>query len=238
MDPVEISGHPVAAVQAGIVAYPDIVLNGYQSELETPLSEDPPKRPIRVRFRSRVRITSGLHHKSNSGQDYASLTPSSSISGSPSSSISAPLRTQAEDEASKPGWGTLGQRVSILARRNAERRSKLHQQREHPGALPSQHGVLADDGLVSNERTPLAGSSLPSSYLGEVMDRETYDEALSREIDLVFGSWPSRLLNYQVMIVWFLSLRTLSPQADGTYYSVVVVARRTVCVLPMPHRIG
>ena len=238
MDPVEISRHPVTAVEVGI---PDMVLSGYQSELETPPSEDPPKRPTRVRFRSRVRITSGLHHKSNSGQDYASLTPSSSISGSPSSSISAPLRTQAEDEASKPGWGTLGQRVSILAQRNADRRSKLHQQREHLGVLPSQHGVLADDsgGLVANERTPLAGSSLPSSYLhGEVIDRETFDEALSREIDLVFGAWPSRLLNYQVMIVWFLSLRNLSPQADGTYYSVVVVAHRTVCVLPMPRRIG
>jgi hypothetical protein len=235
MDPVENSRHPV-----GIVVYPDIVLSGYQSELETPLSEDPPKRPTRVRFRSRVRITSGLHHKSNSGQDYASLTPSSSTSGSRSSSISAPLRTQAEDEASKPGWGTLGQRVSILAQRNADRRSKLHQQREHFGTLPSQHVVLADDGvgLVANERTPLVGSSLPSSRLrGEIIDRETYDEALSREIDLVFGSWPSRLLNYQVMIVWFLSLRNLTPQAD-TYYSVVVVAHRTGCVLPMPHRIG
>jgi hypothetical protein len=232
MDPVENSRHPVTTVQ---------VLSGYQAEVETPMSEDPPKRPTRVHFRSRVRITSGLHHKSNSEQDYASLTPSSSISGSRSSSISAPLRTQAEDEASKPGWGTLGQRVSILAQRNADRRFKLHQQREHLGALPSQHGVPGDSGgLVANERTPLAGSSLPSSYLhGEMIDREIFDseaEMLSREVDLVFGSWPSRLLNHQV-ILYFFSLKNLSFQADGTYCSVVVVAHRTACVLPMPHRI-
>lgn len=232
MDPVENSRHPV-----GIVVYPDIVLSGYQSELETPLSEDPPKRPTRVRFRSRVRITSGLHHKSYSEQNYASLTPSSSISGSRSSSISAPLRTQAEDEASKPGWGTLGQRVSILAQRNADRRFKFHQQRGHLGALPSQHGPGDSGGLVANERTPLAGSSLPSSYVhGEMIDREIFDsETLSREVDLVFGSWPSRLLNHQV-ILYFFSLKNLSFQAD-TYYSVVVVAYRTACVLPMPHRI-
>ncbi|KIM47991.1 hypothetical protein M413DRAFT_217359 [Hebeloma cylindrosporum] len=180
-------------IGTSIVAYP---LSGSQpDELETALSEDPPKRPTRVRFRSRVRITSGLHqhrHKSNSEQDYTSatpLTPSSSLSGSPSSSISAPLRTQAEDEASKPGWGTLGQRVSILAQRNADRRLKLHQQREHLGALSSQHG----DGLVANERTPLRGSS-------PMIDREIFDseaEMLSRDIDLVFGPWPNRLLNHQ-----------------------------------------
>jgi hypothetical protein len=169
-----------------------------------------------VRFRSRVRITSGLHqhrHKSNSEQDYASLSPSSSISRSSSSSTSAPLRTQAEDEASKPGWGTLGQRVSILAQRNADRRFKLHQQREHLGPLPSQHGVLGDNGgLVANERTPLTGSSLSSPHIqGEMIDREIFNseaEFLSREIDLVFGSWPNRLLNHQV---YFLSQESVVP---------------------------
>jgi len=210
---VAISRQSVTTVHVGtsIISCPDIVSSGYQSdELETPLSEDPPKRPTRVRFRSRVRITSGLHphrHKSNSEQDRcASLTPSSSTSGSPSSSISAPLRTQAEDEASNPGWGTLGQRVSILAQRNADRRLKVHQRREYLAALTSQRGVPGDTrGLVANERTPLTSSVLSSSYLhGEMIDPdsiETEAEMFSREIDLVFGSWPNRLLNHQVYLI-------------------------------------
>ena len=212
MDSVEnLRHHGVTTIHVGtnIVAHPDMVFSGYQSddELETPLFEDPPKRPIRVRFRSQVRITSGLHqhrHKSYSEQDYASsLTPSSSISSSPSSSIYAPLHTPSEDEISKPGWGTLGQRVSILAQRNADQRFKLQQQREHLGALLSQHGVPGDiHGIVANERTPLRGSSLSSPCLhGEMIGHEIFDsesEILSKELDLVFGPWPNRLLNYQV----------------------------------------
>ena len=214
---VAISRQSVTTVHVGtsIVSYPDMVSSGYQSdELETPLSEDPPKRPPRVRFRSRVRITSGLHrHKSNSEQNCASLTPSSSTSGSPSSSISAPLRTQAEDEASKPGWGTLGQRVSILAQRNADRRLKVRQRQESLAALTSQRGVPGDNcGLVANERTPLTSSFLSSSYLhGEMIDPdvvETEAEMFSREIDLVFGSWPNRLLNHQV---YFISQKSVTP---------------------------
>jgi len=189
------------------LAYPgpesaDIVMSGHSDDLEIPRSEDLPKRPTRVRFRSRVRITSGLHRHRNSEQDF---TPPSSISSSPSSSISAPLRTQAEDEPSKPGWGTLGQRVSILARAKADRRLKFHQLREHIGELQSHRGITPGDnhGLLANEQTPLSRSFLHYSYLrGEIVDPEMFNsveseaEVLSSEIDLVFGRWPNRLFNH------------------------------------------
>jgi len=187
----------------------DIVLSGYHSDdLEIPRSEDPPKRPTRVRFRSRVRITSGLHrqrHESNSEQDCVSLTPASSISSSPSSSISAPLRTQAEGEPSKPGWGTLGQRVSILARAKADRRLNFHQLRGRIRELQPHRDITPGDnhGLLANEQTPLSSSSLHYSYLrGGIVDREVFNaveceaEVLSSEIDLVFGPWPNRLFNH------------------------------------------
>jgi hypothetical protein len=233
------------------LAYPgpessDMVLSGHQcDEQEIPLSEDPPQRPTRVRFRSRVRITSGLHRYRNSEQDCGSFTPASSISGSASSSISAPLRTQAEDEAGKPGWGTLGQRVSILARGKADRRLKFHRHRERIRELQSHRGIIPgdNDGLLANERTPLSGSSLPYSYLhGEIVNREMFNsveneaEVLANEIDLVFGRWPNRLFNHHVRFLSSVK-RSLSFQADGIYYSVVVVAHGTACMLPMPDRI-
>ncbi|THH12829.1 hypothetical protein EW146_g7323 [Bondarzewia mesenterica] len=69
----------------------------------------PGPRPLaRVRFRSRVRITSGLrHHRGARPQSV-----DSSGSGSPSSSISAPLRYRADEAAPR---GLLSQRLSLLA---------------------------------------------------------------------------------------------------------------------------
>jgi len=84
-------------------------------------------RTTRIRFRSRVRITSGLSHlrqgrtntlRSTGGDTGFCPTPSSSRSGSASSSISAPLRSRTDDEADRPGWGPLGRRVSMLAKKN------------------------------------------------------------------------------------------------------------------------
>ncbi|KAG8220213.1 hypothetical protein J3R82DRAFT_1250 [Butyriboletus roseoflavus] len=65
----------------------------------------------RVRFRSRVRISAGMGRRQRRLSDGFSST-ASSISGSPSSSISAPLRTQ---HTGNNGWVPLGSRMNLLA---------------------------------------------------------------------------------------------------------------------------
>lgn len=156
------------------------------SELEQPFSDDIPARTGRVRFRSRVRITSGLNRqkkKSRSEHDYLTFSSStSSLSGSPSSSISAPLRVDAEDSVGKPGWGTLGQRVSLLARpkkRYKEPRSEVFSRINIQGIITT--------GEV-NEQTPLTDHN---------RDTETIRNH-AQELDFAFGPWPRRLSNPQV----------------------------------------
>jgi len=173
-------------------------------ELETPLSEEPPEAgqpSMRVRFRSRVRITSGLnrhrhHWKSYTDpQDYLTFTASSSISGSPSSSISAPLRTRAEDDIGKPGWGTLGQRVSLLAHGNDPKRKT----RERRKSVLFAKSELRNHDL--DERSPLITPAVRRLLQAEGhdqdfgSDQEDEESRLSREIDQAFGPWPHRLLN-------------------------------------------
>jgi len=93
-----------------------------EADHEPEPSPQPPRRAIpKVRFRSRVRITSGLRRHRHStpgaavGGDAASPSPSTSVSGSPSSSISAPLRYQADENTT---WGPLGRRLSAYAHSN------------------------------------------------------------------------------------------------------------------------
>ncbi|KAH7884010.1 hypothetical protein F5I97DRAFT_1634144 [Phlebopus sp. FC_14] len=71
----------------------------------------------RVRFRSRVRITGGVGRRRRLSEGLSS--GASSISGSPSSSISAPLRTSTT--SSTQGWRPLGRRPSL----DADERSRL-----------------------------------------------------------------------------------------------------------------
>jgi hypothetical protein len=158
-------------------------------------TEDPYSklRNSRVRFRSRVRITSGLHsHRRR-------VSATSSLSSSRSSSISAPLRSPLTEDNCTPGWGTLGQRVNLFAVSNrqaaaaAQARSAKHRARRRQG--------IAD--LATTERTALLGAPPPLGYDGHPDsdgEEEYYDDEslLSRQIDLVFGKWPGRLLNRHV----------------------------------------
>lgn len=182
-------------------------------------------RRSRVRFRSRVRITSGLHRR---------VSTTSSLTSSRSSSISAPLRSPLTAENCTPGWGTLGQRVGLFAisnRQAAQARNAAKQRaRRRQG--------IADP---PTENTALLGVPIPPGYDGyldsDEEDDEDYsdeydDEALlSRQIDLVFGKWPGRLLNRQVGptlhtgCVRLLMYRTLRSGGGGSYSlsSVVVV---------------
>ncbi|KAF8060951.1 hypothetical protein FPV67DRAFT_315040 [Lyophyllum atratum] len=153
-----------------------------------------------VHFRPRVRITSGIsrhrHKHSTRTPDRsfdAPLTPNSSRSSSPSSSISAPLRTRTDDESDKPGWGPLGQRVALLSR---ERRRTSREQRQK-----KRH----DEYFAACEHTPLLRPRIQSPILQTVghyegyfwdSDQESETAQVSSEIDRVFGTMPRRLLNY------------------------------------------
>lgn len=209
-------------------------------ELDSPHAERPNNK---VRFRSRVRITSGLNrhrHKISQQQpqnrseiDYLSVSPASSISGSRSSSISVPLRTHTDEQVGKPGWGTLGQRVSLFARGNMERR-RIREQKERPGlgASSFRNEIHQRGGrgapLDVNEETPLL-LNLPSNASDHRPTREDEASQMSREIERVFGSWPGRLANYKVGFI--LSLHSIH-QPD-LLYAVVVVAAGTHSLLSL-----
>lgn len=153
-------------------------------------------RPTHVRFRSRVRITSGFRrhrresslHQAAIDHDLFGYSPGSSLSGSASSSISAPLRTRADEEVGKPGWGTLGQRVRLLAQNNTQRRKS----REAP---ETKHNT-------TNEHTPLIWSTACPSYVNvhynSLVHEDSEEPRISRRIEPVFGTWPGRLLNHRV----------------------------------------
>lgn len=169
----------------------------------THADEQPPRSPGRVRFRSRVRIASGLHgHRHNArAQDRPAYSASSSASDSRSSSLSAPLRSE-ENWSKHPGWGTLGQRVAIMAQSHAQRRQQRALREQELFAKSVQLGIHSE--CAADERTPLTKTA---SYLYMTPDNPndsgpTVDPAdrLARDIDLVFGPWPTRLWNHHVSL--------------------------------------
>lgn len=185
----------------------ELHVDGCRAEGDPSDSEPPPiARPQpRVRFRSRVRITSGVHRHRSSGtpapqgqRRLSSGTPSSG--SSPSSSISAPLRYQADDNAT---WGPLGRRLSALAAAGRRRPVQAGAQYEEEGQGRSSPPTRA------NERTALLRSSRHAGYvdpyashLQERGEDHTEDgiraAELRRQKELVFGPWPGRLFNRHV----------------------------------------
>ncbi|KAJ3724062.1 hypothetical protein C8R42DRAFT_664474 [Lentinula raphanica] len=192
----------------------------------------PPKRSIR--FRSRVRITSGVHRKRRSQKpnipvsDLDSLHPNpllahsevdttvSSCSSSPSSSISAPIRFREDEATVSPRWGPLGQRVQLFVSKQREKSKQIQADREaHEREIRRRYllvyGTDVDPEVHGHERTPLldprSGGRLPKtptvtsfddddgSDMGEVETESEYQARLDREIDILFGKWPGRLLN-------------------------------------------
>ncbi|KAG1746821.1 hypothetical protein EDB19DRAFT_326623 [Suillus lakei] len=145
----------------------------------------------RVHFRSRVRITAGMRRRRLSD---GLPSGASSISGSPCSSISAPLRSA--NAASSKGWGPLGQRVSILASQSytsepssptSRRKTRLRSNPPEPYHSPV------------NEHTPLLQPPCRYSYARGYNEDNGADEDMERQrervIDETFGKWPGRLLN-------------------------------------------
>ncbi|KAJ3526524.1 hypothetical protein NMY22_g10128 [Coprinellus aureogranulatus] len=166
----------------------------------------------RVTFRPRVRIASGISRHRHSGEQprpvdaetpYLDvLSASSSRSCSPSSSISAPLRFHSEEAMSKPGWGTLGQRVSLLARRSEHKRRFRDHMKRHERMLKSFQGVqrMHHSSLrrpsYSDETRPLLDPRT-SQYICQcgIVGCEYDERRIAQEIDILFGTWPIRMLN-------------------------------------------
>jgi hypothetical protein len=196
-DDDEISIHVVSSAHDESLSSSALTAVSASTQLETDdgtaTEESSPLRRSRVRFRSRVRITSGLHHSHRR----VSTTSSSSLSSSPSSSISAPLRAPLTEDNCTPGWGTLGQRVGLFAISNraaAEARSAKHRARRRGSdPMPNERSaLLAPPGYERNPESDDDGS-----IYSECDDNDA-EALLSRQIDLVFGKWPGRLLNHHV----------------------------------------
>lgn len=214
IDPSDIAGvhngHPHGENSA--IDFPSLIIcrstDSYDDELDSPHPD--PELPKRVRFRSRVRIASGLNrhrHTQQQGVDYVS----SDFSASRSSSISVPLRTHSDEQVGKPGWGTLGQRVSMFAKGNIERRSREQRVQLGLGASSFGGGVRGGESLVIpcytqvDEETPLL--SRPRNANSDSA-REDEASRMSREIDKTFGAWPGRLTNLYVGFI-ILSLHSI-----------------------------
>lgn len=180
-------------------------------------------RSTSIKFRSRVRITSGLHRHRRSGTGSAkgsrskensvhlanddggrlAIPPSPSLSRcSSSSSISAPLRSRSDDEAERPGWAPLGRRVGMFTKKNRRNKPVDGQSwTESLAAFPGQVGGA--------ETTPLLMPTYrvkPRSSQHRSRGRRLYDDDYSsprrslspEEMEEAFGKWPDRLWNYQV----------------------------------------
>ena len=182
----------------------------------------------RVRFRSRVRITSGLprhRHSTSTSNGLPTSSTSSSASGSPSSSISAPLRWQADENTT---WGPLGRRLSAYAHTNRwQRRSpatgrspkqaprtktpRSSTDERAPLLSPGRKRVsyvdsgLDGGGVADDERAP-RGILVHSNYVSldddddEVSEEERVRRAAAwkSEEEAMFGKWPWRIFNKQV----------------------------------------
>lgn len=155
----------------------------------------------RVHFRSRVRITSGLHSNSRSKNHDATCrksatadsgidTVNTSASGSPSSSISAPLRYQADENNV---LGPLGKRINSLAQTRNKKNGRVRR--------------IANVGSSASERTPFLRASehgpapdytrrrRERGRIGSETEDEDPTDRLKREEEIIFGRWPWRIFN-------------------------------------------
>jgi len=176
----------------------------------------------RVHFRSRVRITSGLHSSSrprncdstgrNSTPDDGIGTANTSASGSPSSSISAPLRYQADENNV---LGPLGKRINSLAQMRNKRNGQLRRvgigssvSERTPFLRASEYGPAPDYTHQRRERSRIGGES----------EDEDLASGLKREEDIVFGQWPWRIFNRHAS-----TIAQVSGRGSDSFCSVVGV---------------
>lgn len=200
-DPLSIHNHPNTTVVCVIsrmlitsqVQGDDPILTGLTDETSP-----------RVRFRSRVRIAGGIGRRRRRSDELASSA--SSISGSRSSSISAPLRTH---YTGNNGWVPLGSRIKFVTAQAAlippcqdddanGAKGRSSENGDGDARRRSSWTFLDDD---ADEHTHLLTSTTRYSYVGRHAhdrcydDRERWREQL---VDETFGKWPARLLNQHV----------------------------------------
>ncbi|RDX51514.1 hypothetical protein OH76DRAFT_1454793 [Lentinus brumalis] len=180
-------------------------MDGDEGEGHRSESQPPPSNPVRptprVRFRSRVRITSGVHRHRHSMSATGGSTPGSSTSDSPSSSISAPLRYQADENGA---WGPIGRRLSAYASAGGWQR-RMHAGQDQGAIVNGAQGAGTRGARGHSERTPLLGPPAGRHvYSGSEDDdpgsmgedeRTIRAAALRREEEAVFGRWPWRIFN-------------------------------------------
>jgi len=165
--------------------------SGLDAKISTPKKRNSPL----IRFRSRVRITSGVAPRERTATGCGEKG-SSSGSGSPAPSIYAPLRSESDNEQGR--WGSLGRRVNTSSTsKSTQRRSRKTTERGRKKQTYSKCDAECDE--AANERTPLMGRTLqPTLELRNmVQNDDDVDEGTRqlREIDVIFGGWPERLLN-------------------------------------------
>jgi hypothetical protein len=174
-----------------------------------PAPSEPAESPTRsriVRFRSRVRITSGIHQRNESA--------STSTSASESSSMSAPLRSPTEEHVRpQPNSSFLNgnHAASLSALLSADAasawlRGKGNQssQSKGSGGLRGRRTTMLPS--AATEHSPLiTASDIRRDYLAthpngddEVDEEMRKRAAMKSQEDVVFGTWPGRLLNRHV----------------------------------------
>ncbi|KAF9068488.1 hypothetical protein BDP27DRAFT_1327121 [Rhodocollybia butyracea] len=165
-------------------------------------------------------LGSPVHAYSPDSPEAEGATAVSSPSSSPSSSISVPIRFR-EDESTVSKWGPLGQRVRLFRKKlHVDRESRGQEARRRYLLMYGDSTRVSPNSSrpVSNqdpsnprrvhERTPLldhrsqqlkkspAAASFRDDEEPPVIDTEReYRTRLNREVDVIYGKWPGRLLN-------------------------------------------
>lgn len=192
--PSSCSSHNATIAASNLPQLPSISLDDDQTPVVVVRHSMP-----KVHFRSRVRITSGLRSSSrsrnrngigrNSTADDEIRTANTSASGSPSSSISAPLRYQADENNF---LGPLGKRINSLALTRNKRNEQLRRtnigssvSERTPFIRASECGPVPDYTHRRRERGRIASEN----------DDEDFARGLKREEEIMFGRWPWRAFN-------------------------------------------
>lgn len=166
-------------------------MNPLSTNLAVPGPSSLETSPQRVRFRSRVRIASGLH------KHY-------SVDSSPASSVSAPLRYQTdESEADQPGAASADNAASLTQVLSMEASnawlSRMHLMKSSGRKRRERERLLTQD---EDERTPLTESLRKHPlYTIPVPSNDPEDEDLGAGLmdeDVSSGGWTERVFNRHV----------------------------------------
>jgi hypothetical protein len=108
-----------------------------------------------------------------------------------------PLR---HDDLDKPGWGPLGQRVTLLTTKKRGARSRPLRNQQHTNPDTTERTPLLQSSRFRRPSLPDYDQDLTHDNDGCYVEGEQEEEVQRRadEIDRVFGTFPGRLLNRHV----------------------------------------